>query len=222
MTKRQRIFMIILFIIVLLAKEEIYGFLFKIQSFKNTEQSICNLQQKQEEIKEEEITKYLQEIKRTQYPLEHSKVLYRDIYRMKAGITIYKGTENGIRKNNLVINEDGLIGIIVKVNKNSSEVQLLTNSETNLSVKVGDSYGILKVAQSKLIIEGINNLEKIALHSPVVTSDVSIYPEDILIGYVEEMNLDRYEIENKITVTPAVDFEHIKYLSVIKSERSDE
>lgn len=220
MTKRQRIFTMILFLVVLLVKEEIYGFLFKIHSFKNTEQVICNLNQKQEETKEKEIAKYLKEIKNTKYPLEHSKVLYRDIYRMKAGITIYKGKENGIKKNNLVINEKGLIGIITKVNKNSSEVQLLTNSETNLSVKVGDSYGILKAVQGKLIIEGINNLEKISLHSPVVTSDVSIYPEDILIGYVEEMNLDRYEIENKITVVPAVDFEYIQYLSIIKNERS--
>ena len=49
----------------------------------------------------------------------------------------------------------------------------------------------------------------------ILTNNLSIYPENIVVGTIKEITLDHYEIEKKIKVTPAVDFENIKYISVI-------
>ncbi len=222
MTKKGRILFYSLLIAAFLLKEEIYGLLLRNTAFAKQENSICNIQNKNIEEKYQELTNAYQFTDTVPYHLEYSKVLYQDIYSLKNGITIYKGKENKIQEKNLVINEQGLVGIISKVNKNSSEVDLLLNENLNLSVKINDSYGILKYKNKELIVEGMNNKSELKENDFVYTSDLSIYPENVLIGVVAEIEYDHYEIEKRIKVTPAVDFEKIKYVSIITDLRGVE
>ena len=73
-----------------------------------------------------------------------TKVVLRDPYVFMDKITILKGSEQGITIGDVVINQDGYVGRIVSTWKNSSQVELLTNQNTELSVRIGNSYGILK------------------------------------------------------------------------------
>ena len=72
--------------------------------------------------------------------LNISKVMYRDIYDYNNYITIYKGSNDNLVKNMAVINEFGLVGIIDKVNKNNSIVKLITNIDSNISVKINNNF----------------------------------------------------------------------------------
>ncbi len=156
------------------------------------------------------------------YSLEYSKVLFRDIYHLNKEITIYKGTEENIKKNNLVINQDGLVGIVTKVKKHSSQVALLTNEHTSMSVKVNESYGILKCKNQKLIVEGIDNKQEIHIGDKVTTSDLSIYPEQIFIGTVANITLDPYEIEQQLEIKSNVNFDNLSYLGILTELRGAE
>ena len=49
-------------------------------------------------------------------------------------ITIDKGSKNGIKKGNAVINDMGLIGKIINVNNYTSDVKLLTSKNDNNSI----------------------------------------------------------------------------------------
>ena len=89
----------------------------------------------------ENISKLL-DIPSDNYEIIYSKVIFRNIYEFYNKITITKG-ENEITPGSAVVNNEGLIGIIDKSYKNYSEVQLLTNDNINLSVKINNSYGIL-------------------------------------------------------------------------------
>jgi rod shape-determining protein MreC len=221
MYKRKYLLLIIL-IICFLAREKVYEYLIKLEDFTKIEDNIKSIKSDNENNLALELNNAYNYNFLTNYNLEYSKVLYRDIYNLKNEITIYKGKNNNIKENNLVINDLGLVGVVTKVNENSSVVRLLTNNKTNISVKIGDYYGILKYQDNKLVVEGINNKSNISIGDEVKTSDIAILPENILIGYVTNLSMDKYEIERVIELSSVVDFNSLKYVSVITSLRGKE
>ncbi len=220
MTRKGRNLLIILFIFCMLLREEVISFFFRATSIRETENQICEIKNKELETKYQELVASYGYEENIEYTTEKSKVLFNNIYDLEKSLMIYKGSKEGIKPNFLVVNENGLVGIIKEVYKHSSKVLLLTNKETNLSVKVGNSYGILTSKDGKLQISGIDNKQEISKNMEVRTSDLSLYPENILIGYVENVEMDTYEIEQKISVTPAVS--SIKYVSIITELRGVE
>lgn len=222
MTKKERTIFFIIIIIAFFLREEIYGFFYRDMVNKEVKETVASIKEETLLKKEEELISNYGYIDTVPYHLEPTKILYRDIYNLENHITIYKGNQNQIKEKNLVINELGLVGIVSKVNKNSSEVELLIHSDLNLSVKVGEYYGILKYQNKELIVEGINNKSAVEVGMEVKTSDISIYPENILIGTVNAIESDSYEIEKKLKVTPEVRFEDLKYLSIITDFRGEE
>jgi rod shape-determining protein MreC len=221
MYKRKYLLLIIL-IICFLAREKVYEYLIKLEDFTKIEDNIKSIKSDNENNLALELNNAYNYNFLTNYNLEYSKVLYRDIYNLKNEITIYKGKNNNIKENNLVINDLGLVGVVTKVNENSSVVRLLTNNKTNISVKIGDYYGILKYQDNKLVVEGINNKSNISIGDEVKTSDIAILPENILIGYVTNLSMDKYEIERVIELSSVVDFNNLKYVSVMTSLRGEE
>ncbi len=152
------------------------------------------------------------------YQYKISKVLYRDIYDFKNEITIYKGTMDNLKENDVVINDLGLIGVISKVYKEKALVKLITNKDSNISVKINDSYGILKTKENKLIVSNLTNYDLINLGDKIYTSGIGNLPGNILIGTVKEINMDNLEIEKIITINPSVDFNHLNYVFIVGRE----
>ncbi len=222
MTRQGRIVLCFIFILALFLKEEVYDFYFRSTKQLETEQMIC-------EIKNQEILEKYQELvssygyeEAISYPTEKSKVLFRDIYDLNHSITIYKGKTEGIKEKNLVVNEQGLVGIVTQVNPHSSEVMLLNNEELNLSVKVGKFYGILKYENNQLVVKGIDNKKQISIGDEIVTSNISIYPENIYIGKVAKIEMDAYQIEQIIYVDIDKRLEELKYVSIITDLRGNQ
>lgn len=161
MTKKARILLYFIIIVAFFLKEEVYGFLMEKRIRESENNSICQIKNEVLEEKYQELVTNYGYDDVLPYTLEHSKVLYKDIYNLNKQITIYKGSNQNVQENNLVINEKGLVGIVRKVNKNSSVVDLLEKDGLNLSVKINNSYGILKYKNQELIVEGISSKEKI-------------------------------------------------------------
>lgn len=222
MTRKGKMVFILLIIVAILLKEEIYAFLFKASLTSKTEENVCVIKNEVIEEKYKELVEVYGYTDVVPYHISNSKILFRDIYDLNKHITIYKGSKDGLQEKNLVINENGLVGIISKVNAHSSEVDLLMQNDLNLSVKIKENYGILKYEEDTLVVKGINNKGDVQEGDLVYTSDISIYPEKVLIGEVKEVKFDTYEIEKVIKVTPAVDFNNLKYVSVITDLRGQE
>lgn len=148
--------------------------------------------------------------------LNISKVMYRDIYDYNNYITIYKGSNDNLVKNMAVINEFGLVGIIDKVNKNNSIVKLITNIDSNISVKINNNFGILKVSNNKLIVSDISNYNDINIGDKIYTSGLGNVMGDLYVGEVSDISLNSTNIEKIITVKSNVDFNNIKYIAVVK------
>ena len=72
------------------------------------------------------------------------------------------------------------------------------------------SEGLIRVEQLK------DPENRVAMGEKIVTSHVSDrYHEGILIGYLGEMTLDSNNLTKSGTMTPAVDFEHLRTVLVI-------
>ena len=143
-----------------------------------------------------------------------AKVAFREIYDFFNYITI--NTDTLVEKGNPVINENGLVGIISEVSGTSAKVNLLTNYK-GISVKVGNSYGLIDIYNKKdntILIKNINNYEKISEGDEVVTSGLTDIVGDIKVGKV--VKIEESDIEKLVYVSPYVDFNNINYLYVIK------
>ena len=68
-----------------------------------------------------------------------SKVLIRDLYSFYDEVILNVGGDK-VNEKDVVIVEDSLVGIVYKVNKNTSKVKLLS-SNFNISVRINDVYG---------------------------------------------------------------------------------
>lgn len=143
-----------------------------------------------------------------------SKVVGRDPYNLDE-ITILKGSENGVKTGDIIINEYGLIGIVSSVKKHVSFVKTINHKDTNISVKVGEAYGMLKKEDGKLIIKDIKTKDSDLVGSLVKTSGFTSVPEDILVGEVSSV------IDNGLTlslvVTSSADLNNLNYCFIRSS-----
>ena len=75
--------------------------------------------------------------------------------------------------------------------------------------------GILKVSNGSLIVSDLSNYDNISVGDKIYTSGIGNLIGDIYIGEVSNISLNSTNIEKIITVTPAVDFDNLKYIAVI-------
>lgn len=187
-------------------------------SLINNYNDIDNIYKSKELYYEKEYESLMNQLKiePNNYDVIYSKIIFRDIYEFYDKITILKGEADNLKKGSVVINNDGLVGVINKTYQNYSEIQLLTNKDINISVKINESYGILTASNNNIYIKNIKLQDKINEGDKIYTSGLTKIPENILIGTVKSFQKDNLELEYIIEVTPSVNFHNLRYVGVIK------
>ena len=144
----------------------------------------------------------------------NSYIIYKDIYDYLNEITIRGGKDYNF-SNNAVIYDNTLIGMIDKVNDNSSIVKLITNKNSKISVKINKSVGVLEYKNNNLYVSNIDNYSNIAKGDLIYTSGLGNIHENIYIGKVKEVYLDNLALEKIILVEYEIDIKKIDYVTVI-------
>ncbi len=138
--------------------------------------------------------------------------------------TIDKGEKDGIRVNMNVIAGSGLVGRVVKVGPNWSQVTSIIADNSNVSGKVlATSDNLIVSGDLQLYADGVIHFEqlkdsadKVVEGDKIVTSNISPnFLPNILIGYINTLNVDSNNITKSGLLTPAVDFEHLEEVLVI-------
>lgn len=160
------------------------------------------------------------------YEKINATVVSRNISYWYNTITINKGTKHGIKVDMPVINSKGLIGKVISVTKKTSVVRLITTSDTNSKISVsiiseGEKLNGLingyNYDKQTLEVEGISNTKTVRVGDLVYTSGLGgIFPSGILIGTVEAINTDSYDLSKVINVKLSADFDDINYVAVLK------
>ena len=161
-----------------------------------------------------------------EYEYLNATVISRNIATWYNTITIDKGTYNGVTTDMVVVSSSGLIGKVISTTTFTSDVRLITTSDTNnkISIRISDGKnsvnGLIKNYNYKtglLEVEGISNTEKINPDAYVYTSGLGgIFPSGILIGKVTNIKTDEYDLAKVLDVTPIANFDDINYVAILK------
>jgi rod shape-determining protein MreC len=151
-----------------------------------------------------------------------SKIIYRDVYDFYHKMVIAKGSKDDIKEGSVVVSTEGLVGIINKVNKNSSDVLILYNSDLKLSVKINDTYGILESDNNTLYIKNIVSDATINVGDIIYTSGLTKIEGDIPIATVKKISISKDKLSQIIEAKEIVNLKDIDYIMIINEEKSSD
>lgn len=144
-----------------------------------------------------------------------TKVKYRNMY--GSDLVIYRGFNDLIKKNDAILTNDGLVGIVKKTYNDSSIVDLITSRDSAISVSIGDYFGILKCINNELVITDINNYSNINVGDKIYTSGLGNINKGIYVGVVKSINLTDTGIEKIIYVDIGNRLNNLNYLYIWRS-----
>ena len=157
--------------------------------------------------------------------LKFARVSFSDINNLNNKIFIDLGTKDGIKIDMIAVYGDYLVGKIVAVHNNYSEVELITNPISIISAKtMNNILGIARGSDEEngflyfqpSIVE--DNLKE---GDEIVTSGISdIYPESIKLGKIEKIdNKENYSYK-MVTIKPGFESKDLREVIIIGRENA--
>ena len=141
-------------------------------------------------------------------------------------LTVSRGTNDGLGVGDCVMDENGnLVGTVSAVGVNWATILTLVDTDTSIGAQVFRT-GELGVAQGNFALMGQDRLRLDYLPAEcellggdlVVTSGLGgFYPAGLVIGSVEEVQLDDSGAASYAVLVPAVDFDALQQVVVLRS-----
>lgn len=166
----------------------------------------------------------------TDYPKVAARIISKDPGNWYDTFMINRGSNDGIRVDNNVIAGKGLVGIVTEVGSNWATVRSIIDDSSNVSAMTVSTDDICVVeGDFELIDEGklrfsqlYDREDKVSVGERIVTSNISDkYVEGLFIGYVSEIELDTNNLTKTGTLVTPVDFQHLKDVFVITTNKQD-
>ena len=132
-------------------------------------------------------------------------------------LMIYNNKNCNLKKNDIVLGENGIIGFLSKVNNNRADVKLITSSDTSLSIKINNNYGELYAKNGKLYASNFINPNTIQINDKVYTSGLTDIPKNLLLGTVSKISDNKNKMI--IEINPTSNIIKSPYVSVYGVEK---
>lgn len=162
---------------------------------------------------------------REDWKMEPAHVIARNYDNWYHTITIDKGSNHNIEKDMPVVNYQGLVGRIINVTSNTSEVLLIVDPDSAVGalVQLTRVPGIIETAaegQEKLQMVHVPHDEPLPEDSVLITSGLGeIFPKGLKIGYITGVELAPDGFVKKAHVRPFVNFDSLEEVFIIKEWR---
>lgn len=159
----------------------------------------------------------------TSYNMVGASVIERDYGGWTHTMVIDRGEDSGIKKYMPVIIPSGLVGFVSEVYMNSSRVQLLLDPRTTVG-------GIVQRPASRVVSmvsgnsgnPGLLSFMSLPKESDVIKGDIivtsgygGVYPKGLVIGTVEQVDVDSEGGTQSAEIRPAADFAHMEEVFII-------
>lgn len=157
-----------------------------------------------------------------------ANVIGKDPGNWFSSFQIDKGYNDGIEVDMNVLSGSGLVGIVTKVGSDWAQVRSIIDDTSNVSAMILTTADNCMVSGNlQLMSEGYISIsqlkdsdDQVEYGAKVVTSQVSDkYHPGLLIGYVQKLGMDSNNLTKSGTITPAVDFEHLRSVLVITDKK---
>lgn len=160
--------------------------------------------------------------KYTSYTTIPAYIINKDVSNYSNTFIINVGSKDGIKENMTVIADKGLVGHVIAVSNKTAKVQTIIDPSSSVSILFSSSgdqaicRGVLE--ENVLKTTYISTNSEILENETVETSGMGgIYPKGITIGNVTKIENTKNVIDRYTIVTPAVDFEKLETVLVIKN-----
>ena len=177
-------------------------------------ESMLNLQKENDEL-----LSMLDFKRQTKLLIRPARVVNKGIQPNLLSIVIDGGKNDGISKNQAVLTPKGIIGKTIESGDKASIVQLITDTNFRLSVRIlpSGATGIMRILRgSTAQIREVQKNVLINIGDKVVTSGFSdIYPPGLPVGTVEGVYEDRSSFQKMVNVTLPNDMSAFQYVFVI-------
>lgn len=163
---------------------------------------------------------------------QHFKIIPAQIANMSIKyrnnrFTIDKGTSDGIRAGMGVLSENGIIGVVHKVNSRFASIMPIINTQLQVSAKVKTKnfFGDLvwqPYDERKMHLRHIPKHANVAVGDTIVTSGFStVFPADIPIGTIEKILLPSGSNYFDITVSLFNTIAKLEYVYIVDNKLSE-
>lgn len=140
--------------------------------------------------------------------------------------TIDKGSKDGIEVNMTVITPKGLVGQVVSATPEASKVMAIIDSGSSVSARLSKTRDLVIVrGDLSLKDNGLIKMNfipvgvEVAEGDIVVTSGIGgIFPRDIMIGKVVNVDNNKPQLMRYAVVQPEVDFKRLEEVMVLKNK----
>ena len=177
-------------------------------------ESMLNLQKENEEL-----LGMLDFKRQTKLIIRPARVVNKGTQPNLLSIVIDGGQVDGIMKNQAVLTPDGVIGKTIESGDQASIVQLMSDANFRLSVRIlpSGATGILRFVNGNTAqIREVQKNVSINIGDKVVTSGFSdIYPSGLPVGKVDGVYEDRSSFQKMINVSLPNDMSSFQYVFVI-------
>jgi rod shape-determining protein MreC len=183
---------------------------------------IIELQQENSEL---EVLSALLDFARSHSENEYitAAVIGRDISPFLHYVIINRGSDDGLRRGMPVVSSQGLVGRVAAVTADGARVQLITDPDTAINVRIqpSGSEGLLEGSiTGDITIGAIPQDANINNGDLVLTSGLGgNYPPDMLIGQISGVRQRPVELFQTASVEPVVDFSQLEIVLVIVNFR---
>ncbi|UGS20797.1 rod shape-determining protein MreC [Flavobacterium cyclinae] len=162
------------------------------------------------------------------YNVVVSKVVKNSFNTRENYITINSGKNSGIEVDMGVVNDKGVVGIIEKTSPNYSTIQSVLNTKSKIHAKIKNSEHF-----GTLIWDGVNvgfaqltEVPRLASFKPgdsiVTGANSEIFPENIPIGKIDKIYIDKKTNYYTINIRLFNDMTALGYVYVIENKRKKE
>ncbi|MZP30147.1 rod shape-determining protein MreC [Heliobacterium undosum] len=156
------------------------------------------------------------------YQMIAARVIGRETSTWFRSLTLDQGAADGVEKDMVVINNDGLIGHVTSVSPHSCQVLLIIDREAPVPAMLlmtrepgiieakGDGSGLLQMVH-------LRRDAPVQDEQLVVTSGLgSLYPKGLRVGYVTGLEPEPNGLTKRAALRPAVDFQRLEEVFIVQ------
>jgi rod shape-determining protein MreC len=161
-----------------------------------------------------------------EYRTVAANVISRDVSQWFKRLTIDRGSLDGISKNMPVATATGIVGRIISVGPNYSQVQVITDINAGVGVMLQNSRtpGELKGTGNSFRCElrNVPATETVPTGESIVTTGLDrIYPKGLKVGTVERVEANPNAPWHTIIVAPSAPVDRVEHVLVLLVQQKD-
>lgn len=157
------------------------------------------------------------------YKLCDAYIISWDSSSWKSAFSIGKGTNADLAEGMVVITEYGqVVGLITDIGPNWATVTTVLDSAVEISASIASSghTGVVQGALSdgttgKLRMNYLPGEAVLRNNDQVVTTGSSVYPKDLILGYIEDAGFDETGVAKYALLQPAADFDNLEQVFIV-------